>query len=325
MIVDTLVATNSRETHAYQVARSKLVDIASALVPPDRFEGLFSRVMSLVPPTDLQGILGERPLAPLSEEETRRVMDLVTRGFENWRSFHDRFSSEEERIRQLDPGSASWEDVSDFARRHLRAEPIEGFEALAFRWEEGEAVESTCQANVLRLGDGQVFACGDFAGMPVTSPDGSRAEVLGVNRGEICDVLRTLAFPSSAAGAAHVLWPDNVDLPEGVTSKPFGVWLAARTTLRWRSEGVSSIGTRLVGKLVGQDGYERSMDAEEMGELVRALLASSVRRQPPEARVVNALAAREDEWIGALRTPSEEDRRSELRHAIFPLLAGVVA
>ena len=37
ILVDTLVARESRETHAYQIARKKLVDIASALVPSDRF------------------------------------------------------------------------------------------------------------------------------------------------------------------------------------------------------------------------------------------------------------------------------------------------
>ena len=211
ILVDTLVARDSRETHAYQIARKKLVDIASALVPSDRFEGLFSR--SLVSPTDLQEILGERPLAPLSDEETRRVSELVSRGFANWRSFHERFSSEERRIQELDPGSASWQDVIDFTRRHLQAEPMAGFEALAFRWADGEAAESSTSADVLKLRDGQVFACGDFAGMPVTGGDGARVDILGLNRKEMCETLRRLAFPPGLTGAAHLRWPDNQELP----------------------------------------------------------------------------------------------------------------
>lgn len=325
ILVDTLVATNSRETHAYQVARKKLIDIASALVPPDRFEGLFSRVMSLVPPTDLQGILGESPLAPLSEEETRRVMELVTRGFENWRSFHERFSSEEQRIRKLDPGSASWQDVAEFSKRHLRAEYAEGYEALAFRWEEGEAVEASRAATVLRMSDGRAFACGDFAGMPVIGSDGSRAEALGLNRNEVCQVLRRLAFPHTLTGAAHLLWPEAVGLPNGIASKPFAVWIAARKTVRWQSERVSPIATRLVGKLIGRDGVERPLSPDEVGSITRTLLSASIRRQAPEVTIVDALRGREGEWLRELRTPSEEDLRSQLRHALFPLFAGVLA
>jgi superfamily II DNA or RNA helicase len=325
ILVDTLVATNSRETHAYQVARTKLIDIASALVPPDRFEGLFSRVMSLVPPTDLQGILGERPLAPLSEEETRRVMDLVTRGFENWRTFHERFSSQEQRIRNLDPGSASWQDVAEFAQRHLRAAPVDGFEALAFRWEDGEAVETSRSAIALRIGDGKVFACGDFAGMPVTGPDGTRAEELGLNKSEVCQVLRRLAFPVNFTGAAHLLWPDGVELPEGILAKPFAVWISARKTLRWQSEGVSPIATRLVGRVISGDGSARALPPENLGWMIRVLLKSSIRRQAPETTLVDALRARESGWLSELRTPSEEDLKSQFRHAVFPLFAAVLA
>ena len=140
--------------------------------------------MSLVPPTELQEILGERPLAPLSDEETRRVSELVTRGFESWQSFHQRFSSEERQIRMLDPGAAGWPDVASFVQRHLRAEPAEGLEALTFGWSDGEAVESSATAPGLRLQDGRVFACGEFAGMPVTGPDGARVGLLGLNHPE---------------------------------------------------------------------------------------------------------------------------------------------
>ena len=324
ILVDTLVARDSRETHAYQVARTKLVDIASALVPSDRFEGLFSRVMSLVSPTDLQEILGERPLAPLSDDETRRVSELVNRGFANWRSFHERFSSEERRIQELDPGSASWRDVIDFMRRHLHAEPLEGFEALAFRWADGEAVESSASADVLRLGDGQIVACGDFAGMPVTGRGGARVDILGLNRKEICTTLRRLAFPSALTGAAHLRWPDDQELPHGLRARPFGLWISARMTLRWQSGRVSPIGTRLTGKSVDRDGVESHLDSNEIGKVVRVMLRSAIRRQAPVGVVPDAMRNREYTWINELRKPSAEDRRNELRHAVFPLLAAVL-
>ena len=323
ILVDTLVARDSRETDAYRIARNKLTDIASALMPPDRFEGLFSRVMSLVSPAELQEILGERPLAPLSDEETRKVSELVTRGFQNWRSFHRRFSTEERRVRMLDPGSASWLDVADFAQRHLRAEPAEGLEALTFGWTNGEAVESSTAARALRFPDGRVFACGDFAGMPVTGPDGGLADILGLNQQEIAGAMRRIAFPVALTGVAHLRWPDD-PLPSDIRSKPFALWIAAQMTLRWQTQ-VSPMGTRLAGRLIGLDGAESPLDSDDLGRLIRTLLRSSIRRQAPEGRLIDRLLEREAAWIRDLRTPSDSDRRDGLRRAVFPLAVAVLA
>ena len=324
ILVDTLVAADSRETHAYRIARDKLTEIASALVPADRFEGLFSRVMSLVSPTELQELLGERPLTPLSDEETRRVSELVTRGFESWQSFHQCFSTEERRVRALDPGTAAWQDVVNFARRHLRAEPAEGLEALTFGWKNGEAVESNAAASALRLPDGRVLACGDFAGIPVTGPDGTRADLLGLNHPEIASALRAIAFPAASTGAAHLRWPDGDALPRGVQSSPFAIWIAAWMTLRWQPRA-SPIGTRLVGRLVGSDGTERPIETDEMGAIVRTLHRSTIRRQAPERSLISSLRERENAWTRDLRTPSAADKQGGLRRAVFPLAVAVLA
>jgi hypothetical protein len=56
IIVDTLVVGDSREADAYKIARKKLRTIASTL-SPSRFELIFSRVMSLVPPEALQSVM----------------------------------------------------------------------------------------------------------------------------------------------------------------------------------------------------------------------------------------------------------------------------
>ena len=288
ILVDTLVATDSRETHAYSVARDKLTEIASAVVPADRFEGLFSRVMSLVPPTDLQEILGERPLAPLSDEETRRVSELVTLGFESWQSFHQRFSSEERQIRTLDRGAAGWQDVANFVQRHLRAERAEGLEALTFGWNDGEAVESSATAPGLRLQDGRVFACGEFAGMPVTGPDGTRVGLLGLSHPEVVSALRRIAFPAATTGIAHLRWPEDHPLPHGIGARPFAIWIAAWMTLRWQPRA-SPVGTRLAGRLVGSNGADRPIETDEMGAIVRALLRSTIRRQAPRGSLIDEL------------------------------------
>jgi hypothetical protein len=51
---------DSREEEAYAVADQKLRMITKALVPHDRFDALFSRVMTLIPPEELQEALLRR-------------------------------------------------------------------------------------------------------------------------------------------------------------------------------------------------------------------------------------------------------------------------
>ena len=118
ILVDTVVVKDSREVDTYAYAREKLKTIASTLVPEDRFEALFGRVMSLVPPEELSDILGQGPVGPLSPEEREKIADLVTRGFDQWKGFHDRYSKQQKQIRTLDPGQASWLDLAE-----LRQEP----------------------------------------------------------------------------------------------------------------------------------------------------------------------------------------------------------
>ena len=65
ILVDTVVVKDSREVDTYAFAREKLRAIASTMVPEDRFEALFSRVMSLVPPEELQSVMAQGPVGPL--------------------------------------------------------------------------------------------------------------------------------------------------------------------------------------------------------------------------------------------------------------------
>ena len=246
------------------------------------------------------------------------MSELVTRGFENWRSFHQRFSTEERRVRALDPGTAAWQDVANFARLHLRAEPAEGLKALTFGWKNGEAVESSAAAPALQLRDG-----GDFAGMPVTCPDGARFDILGLNHPEIASVLRRIAFPAASTGAAHLRWPDDHALPRGIQSSPFAIWITAWMTLRWQPRA-SPVGTRLAGRLVGPDGANRPIEADEMGDIVRTLLRSAIRRQAPERALIEKLRELENAWIRDLRTPSDDDKKDGLRRAVFPLAVAVL-
>jgi superfamily II DNA or RNA helicase len=322
IIVDTVVTKDSREIDMYRVAREKLLTIASELVPADRFEPLFGRVMSLVPPEELQTILGERPLSPLTEDEQRRIANLVSQGFDAWQDFHRRYS--DERISQLDPGQATWEDLKKFAIDHLNAQPVSGFRALRFMWDEGQIRGSTVDTPVLRLKDGKIYAAGDFAGMPISGPDGERVSILGLNLPAMCDVLRDLGLPQQPTGAAHLRWPTDRPLPEGVTQKPFAVWIAARQTVSL-ANGIQPA-TTLQVFVVTTDGTVICQSGRAKGELIRGLRDSVVRKEAePGFDLLDLLGRHEKQWILDLRRPTEEERANRLASGVTPLFAAIVS
>jgi hypothetical protein len=323
IIVDTIVARQSREVDMYRVAHERLRTVASKLVPEDRFDSLFARVMSLVPPEELQAILGGRPQAPLSSEEEGLLRDLVSRGFRDWRDFHERYSGE--RIRNLDPGSAEWADLAAFLERHAGARRVEGYEALRFLWDEGDVIEASAVATALRIGD-EIVALGDYGGMPVTDDAGQRIGIAGTNVPSIAQALRARGFPAEAAGAAHIRWPDDVSFPEGVERKPFVVWAAARRSLRFGEGSPVEVGTSIHLTVLDSAGQEFRIEGDARATVLRALFSSTVRARAEEsAALIAQVREREPEWTRSLQQPSDDDRAARVYHAVTPLLAAVVS
>ncbi len=72
-----IVVQNSREEHAYRTAREKLELIASTMVDAERFENVFSRVMSLRPPEQLQHVLIAGDRGPLSQQNQDDLARMV--------------------------------------------------------------------------------------------------------------------------------------------------------------------------------------------------------------------------------------------------------
>ena len=324
ILVDTVVAKDSREVDMYRVARARLHLIASSLVPQDRFESLFARVMSLVPPEELQTILGDAPLAPFSPDEERRISELVAEGFQNWREFHDRYS--DQRIAQLDPGLASWDDVGIFATAYLGAKPASGFSSLQFRWEAGAIEGVEVETPVFKLSDGQFYACGDFAGMPITGPDGRSVQVMGLNLPTMASALREAVFPKEASGAAQVRWPKDAALPEGVTTKPFAVWIAGRQTLRLDSAAPTELASTLRAYIVTDTGSELELTGIAKGFVFRQLLSGIIRRDAePAASLLAGLKESEERWFTDLRRPTDEERENRIVHVVTPLFAAIVS
>ena len=85
IIVETLVVKGSREVDMYRIARERLGLIASQL-DPEQFETLFGRVMSLVPPAELEQIVGNAGVNP-SQTTSDQIGQLVSEGYKNWQKF----------------------------------------------------------------------------------------------------------------------------------------------------------------------------------------------------------------------------------------------
>ncbi|MBX3245557.1 MAG: DEAD/DEAH box helicase [Myxococcales bacterium] len=325
ILVDTVVVKGSREEDMYAVARRKLEEIAATLVPAEKLEMLFSRVMALVPPEELSAMLGDSALGPLTDEERAHVSSLVTAGFERWREFHDTYASVQEQIQALDAGSADWQDLADFAERHLGADSATGFAALRFCWDEGEVREDSVDARVLRIGN-EYFACGDHGGMPVTRSDGARARPLGLNLPAVAAALRQHGLGLQPGGAAHLRWADDATLPSVVaTIEPVLLLVVARESIRsadgrWREAAVS-----LATHVRRSDGSTARLVGKEQAEVFRALLRAKVRAKPWEVpELLEGADAWHDETLRHWCRPSEGDQATSTRHAAFAVLATIV-
>ena len=220
VLLDTLVMRDSREEEAYAVADQKLRMITSALVPPDRFDALFSRVMTLIPPEELQDALLRHRGEP--GVDTEKIAMLVQEGFNKWKAFHDKYSSEQKKIEALNPGLAAWEDLYEFLCEYAGARPVDGYSVLQFLLKEGEVKSVRHAASVVTFDGNSFFACGDYAGAPVYGPGNMTAQQLGLNVPAVAKGLRRAAFPEEESGAGHIRWPKDLNLPLGL-EPPFGV------------------------------------------------------------------------------------------------------
>lgn len=326
--VDTVVVKDSREVRAYEVARERLKIIARDLVSKDpsndeKFEMIFSRVMALVPPSELMEVIGQaQPMTPLSEENSRRISEVVTQGFEGWQEFNARFIAQQRQIRDMDPGLARWEDLALFAREYLDAEPVAGFRGQHFREQAGEFIPEESDAQVLRIGDG-LYHWGDYGGVPITGPKGERPQALGLNTPVVARELRKLGVTGAiSAGAAHLRWPTDEERPRALGELPCGVLVIARQTVgRYQEE----LDLGLAVFLVRSDGSCEALRGADKGQVLRGLVSASPRSKPEEiGQLLGHLQAQEDRLALELRRPSEVEFENGRRHATLPLMSAVL-
>lgn len=319
IVVDTVVAAGSREIDMYRIAREKLALVARHLAPGE-FEALFSRVMSLVPPKELETILvdisGSLDFGSADADEIGR---LVNEGFRTWNSFDQQYRNQAELIRSANAGEAHWADLGVFLTKYCGASDGPGATFSSFEFSDNEIVSleesvKTIQAN------GKLYACGDTGGLIASAHDGMFAGSLGLNLDWVQCNLREALNPSRPAEIAFVNSSPMLELDfqfRGVVTCLFML----RQKLRNDSGSwlESSLEFRLY--IVENDKSPVEVDGSTMARLVRALIASSRVKDPSQVRTCPDLLSVEGELIDSLRTPSDVDIQEGVRYSVWPLAA----
>jgi superfamily II DNA or RNA helicase len=322
IVVETVVSAGSREIDMYRIARDRLAVIARHL-DPEQFEVLFSRVMSLVPPKELEAILGDVS-APLDtgSPQAEEIGRLVTEGFRMWSHFDDEYRQQAELIRSANPGQAHWADLGAFLVKYCGANDGPGATYSSFKFSENEIVDmeesvKTIQAN------GAVYACGDTGGLMAKGHDGEAAQSLGLNLDWVQRKLRDALSPDRPVGAAFVnrtpSLSSEISDVEIVTCLVF-----LRQQLRQEAGNWSENNVELRLYLVGTNGCVVEVVDEARARLVRALNASSRVKDPQDVIVRSDLPQIEQDLVSVLRTPSDVEISDGVRYAVWPLAAVTV-
>lgn len=315
--VHTIVVPDSREVDMYEVARAKLRGI-SQMLAPDRFEELFARVMALVPPEELAGVLVRDALGPLNDRDQAELARLVAEGYSRWERFDREFSTAQRQLRAVPAGEARWTDLARFARDYVGASSVDGGTALRFRLDGDEVVEEPEQAAVLEIA-GELFASEDYGSMPVTV-QGRRAAQLGLNLDVVVAALRQQGWPGSAPGVAYLRLADRL---VGLPPVPYGVLAYGRMNFSVEGDSYREVGTELRVFAVDSAGQRTELDGALKGRVVRALLDAQVKREPDASAtaIIAHLKVVDEQLEPVLKRPSE----MSMRHVVFPVAAAIVS
>ena len=317
VLIDTVVAAGSREVDMYRIAREKLALIAKHL-DPDQFETLFSRVMSLVPPKELENILGNiSGSSALDGPATQEIGRLVTEGFRSWSSFDDQYRKQAEEIKAVSPGEARWADVGAFLVKYGGAD--DGAEASfnSFTFLENEIVAVDEKVATIHFNK-RLYACGDTGGLIAVANDGKPAATLGLSLNEVQDVLSNCFEPDRETGVAYVKRPTGLaylgEPKETVTLLVFIRQVLQQERGVWKEKGTS-----LHFFCVDDQTGPVELSPKRRAELVRVLQTVPRVKDPSGVIVRTDLIEVERSLIQALRRPPEDEISAGIRYAVWPL------
>ncbi|NOT42916.1 MAG: DEAD/DEAH box helicase [Alphaproteobacteria bacterium] len=322
VIVDTVVAAGSREIDMYRIAREKLALVARNL-DPEEFEKLFSRVMSLVPPKELEELLvNTSNMGVLDTAASNAIGELVTAGFKSWSKFDAEYRKQADEIRMASPGEAQWADVGAFLVKYANAKDGTNarFGTFEFRGEDIVDVEEDVPTIAI---DDRMYACGDTGGLRAFSNTGDEVHQLGLNLDEVKSALRESFVPGKAVGAAFVSRPKDLAFL-GSAERLVTVLAFLQQTLlqeggRWSER---SIVLRMFAASSGLEPVE--LDGPQRAKLVRSLQLAPRKNDPIGVDLDKSLVEVEAQLAEQLRRPTDEQLTGGVRHAVWPLAAIVL-
>lgn len=316
--VDTLIVQGTREVDMYRIAREKLRLIATQL-DADQFDVLFSRVMSLVPPKELEGILGSAAASKVDDLEAEAIGALVRQGYSVWEEFDRKYRKQAERIRELQPGEATWKDLEAFLVRTGSAKPAPEVRLTTFEFEGDEIVDRDEHVPALFV-DEKLYVCADTSGTPAETADRTTVPTIGMNHPWVRDQLRN-ATMVSAIGAGYVGRPASIgdELPPR-----FGLVAFMRHAVRFAPGATTERGVGFHAFLVSEGGQVEELRASVSADLVRALYLAPRVRDPQPGTLSGLIREKEPELAARLRMVSDEERAEGIRPAVWSVAAFVV-
>ncbi len=322
VLIDTVVAAGSREVDMYRIAREKLALITRHL-DPEQFETLFSRVMSLVPPKELEYLLGDISGSTAFDDPARNEIGrLVVEGFRSWNSFDEAYRKQAQQIRAINSGEGQWADLGAFLVKYGGADG--GTEATfsSFEFQENEIVAIDERVPTLAFDD-RLYACGDTGGLQALAENGVAAMQLGLNLNEVQRVLRCCFAPDLAVGAGFVKRPAGLDFL-APPKEPLAVLAFIRQLLqqergRWTEK---SIEFRMFA--LRFDGRPEELDGKQRAMLVRACQSVSRVRDAGGGSDWADLPAVEQTLLQMLQRPSDDEIAEGVRYAVWPIAALVL-
>jgi superfamily II DNA or RNA helicase len=322
VLIDTVVAAGSREVDMYRIAREKLALIARHL-DPDQFETLFSRVMSLVPPKELEEILGDvRDTNGLDALAAHEIGRLVTEGFQTWSSFDETYRRQAEQIMAVNPGEASWADVGQFLVKYGDAVDTPEATFGSFEFQDDEIVDIDQRVPTIEL-NARLYACGDTGGIRAVAADGTPTIPLGLGLDEIQKILRGSFAPGKPVGAAFIKRPSGLDFL-GQEKEPVLVLAFIRQVLKQEQSRWVELATSLQIFLLRSKEQPQPLNGQQRAALVRACQRVPRVKDPGAASFRSEMVAQEQSLFQSLRRPSDQEIADGLRHSVWPIAALVM-
>lgn len=299
ILVDTIVVAGTREADAYRIAREKLHRIVSNLAPGE-FEALFGRVMSLVAPEELAGVLSSSLPWPTGGDVETRIADIVSAGFNRWSEFTERFKENERQISSVRPGAAQWHDFREFLTRACAA--TDGPDATRPVFSvDGRGVGSRFAEVRTVTAFGQPFVCDETDGLPAEDERGRPIARIGTAHPEVVAAIRARAaeLPDDRVGSIKLRsnklpgWP-----PPGSTV--ILIYAAQRIELVAGSAEERELTLEIYTVAEGE--RPRHVQGDTIGELVRQICAAERQTTPESQILTQALVDFDRENLQLIRT-----------------------